>query len=392
MMPASVYKRFTLLMTLLFALFCVNASAEIVIQTVRQEAGEDSFVTYPKLQGFSDSLVQETINAHILSEGQIQDHLNTLLVLSSGVPGKLIVTYEAALFPSAENPSVFSVLIEAEGRMPNARNGHRFTPMMLDTGTGERISWEALFENPDQAQALIEEWVFDTLEPDLSNYINIALLTPFPIDRVLITDSGLSFYYPENSLVWLSGKSASIHFLFHELREWLNLEDGSLLSRLGVPESLQIQEISAEKIAEIVSRGELPGLDAKAGDSLDNLIAEHRLLYDPDGFMSGERYQLEKDRYRGVALISNDGQTVSGILTKRINLFGLITGETRREDTQRVLGVPEAGMELDQAAAQAYGVPMGTMDVYRFKIYALRFFYGEDDVLNAVMMSIAEGT
>jgi hypothetical protein len=32
------------------------------------------------------------------------------------------------------------------------------------------------------------------------------------------------------------------------------------------------------------------------------------------------------------------------------------------------------------------------MDVYRFKIYALRFFYGEDDVLNAVMMSIAEGT
>jgi hypothetical protein len=306
--------------------------------------------------------------------------------LSSGVPGSLQAEGTAEIFPSIDGHDLLSVLIDIKGRLPSGRSGQSYIPLMFDLADGCRVSFESLFSDEAAARVFIEELSFDVFSEDLSNYLNIDDLFPFPLDRVLVRETGLSFYYPENSLTWLSGRSASIHYLYHELESVLDFSEGSLLYDLGITELLSIQADSAEKIRNAAKSGSLPGIDARLGESIEGLTKRHHLKFDPEGFPEGELYQLENDIYRGTILLSEDGNRVSGILSRRINMFGLIAGRTDRAETLSVMGTPSTTLPFESAAADAYGLPEGELVGFLFGDNELRLYFDLDGLLNAVWL------
>lgn len=377
--------RFIIILSLMLALFILPAQAAQVTLT-RQESGE-SFVEVPQVELSEAAAASGGVNALLMQA--VSGHLNTLKVLQAGTAGTLRVTARTHLFEGVDGASLLSVLFSAEGRMPNGRPGHQTIPLMVDVNTGLKVEAGAFFTDTTQAEKTLEEISLDIFSQDLSNYLDLDALSPFPIERLLLSPEGLSFYYPDGGLTWLSGRAASITFYFHELEGLLNLGPDSLLTRLGVLDGLALTDTSRQSIFESVEQGRLPGLDARLGGDLESLTAENKLKYDPEGFPDAQSYSLEEDRYRGVLVLSKDGQTVSGILARRMNLLGLVTGQTRREEALDVLGEPDAAVTMESGLASLYSLPEGQMDTYFADGNQLRLHYDAQGVLNAIWLQSA---
>lgn len=387
-----MHRRFHFCMILLLAalmnLGSLSVRAEAEIEYIREEAGE-SYVLLPALSGLDNAFVQDSVNSQIRKA--MEPHLNTLLLLSSGVPGSLKADANAEVFPSDNGHHLMSVLFDVRGRQPSGRSGQSYVPLMFDLADGRRVSHEALFDGESDALAFIGELTLDGPGEGLSNYLSADDLVPIPLDRVLVRRTGLSFYYPDGSLTWLSGKSASLHYLYHELESVLDLKEGSTLSGIGIPWLLDIDPECAQKVRKTAESGILPGLDARLGDEIEPLILRHSLLYDPEGFPEGEAYFLEEDAYRGSTLISDNGIRISGILSRRMNLFGLITGRTGKAEAFSALGGPGAVLPLDSAGAQAYGLPECEIIIYTYEGSELRLCFDTAGLLDAIWLRLGGG-
>ena len=357
--------------------------ANIQLDMKMEEAG-DSFVEYPQLAGMDNAFVRDAVNTAMKSA--VEQHLNTLGILQAGTAGSLQVSSQAMIWPSSDGHDLLTVLLTAHGRMPNGRLGFQQIPLQFDLANAQPVGPEAVFTNPPDAKAWIENYLQEEFADALSNYLDLDAITPFPLERLLITKTGITFFYLENTLTWLSGRSASIHFLFHELENSLNMQEGSYLDNLGIPDLLAVSNETAQQIMDTVVQGSLTGLDASLGDLLVEVIERNKLQYDPEGFPDGEKYQLEDDRYRGTVLISRDSEQVYGMLSSRINLYGLITGRTKKEEAVEVLGQPVASIPMDFAAAGLYGFPEGTLDSYLFGQNELRLYYTQEEILHSIWL------
>ena len=357
--------------------------ANTQLNMVREEAG-DSFVEYPQLAGMDNVFVRDAVNTAMKSA--VEQHLNTLGILQAGTAGSLQVSSQAMIWPSSDGHDLLAFLLTAQGRMPNGRLGCQQIPLQFDLANAQPVGPEAVFTNPPDAKVWIENYLQEEFADALSNYLDLDAITPFPMERLLITKTGITFFYPENSLTWLSGRSASIHFLFHELESSLNMKEGSCLDNLGIPELLSVTNKTAQQIMDTAVQGSLPGLDASLGDLLVEVIERNKPQYDPEGFPDGEKYQLEDDRYRGTVLISRDSDQVYGILSSRMNLYGLITGRTEKEEAVEILGQPVASIPMDFAAAGLYGLPEGTLDSYLLGQNELRLYYTQEEILHSIWL------
>ncbi len=367
----------------LLSLFAFSGAAEIQLSLIKVEH-LDSFVEYPQVQGMEDALIQDSINTAILE--QAASSLNTLTVLKAGSPGTIQASSQQWILHATSGPGVLSVLLTVDGRQPNGRTGYVQTPAMFNLEDGQAVTAEAVFLDVTEAAAWIEDYLLEQFDEDLSNYLDVQNLSPFPIENLLLTTSGISFYYPFDTMVWLSGRSASIHLLYHEIAPLLRLGEEDLLTLLGVNDQLMIADASLKNIEESVSAGALPGLDATLGGAMETLVEENRLQYDPEGYPEGELYQLEDDAYRGTFLISVDEASLSGILTKRMNLYGLITGRTTRTEIETLLGPAQFSLPMSDTAAQLYRVPEGTMLTYSYGNHELRLYVNTENTLGAIML------
>lgn len=359
------------------------ARAGTLLSTKREQAG-DSYIAYPQLEGMDNTFIQDTVNNAV--KASLGEHFNTLKVLASSVSGQLNVDGEALIIPSADGHDVLSVLMMASGRMPGGRNGYSYIPLQFDLADGQAVGAEQIFLDKENAEAWILEDLHHRLEDHLSNYLDIGGLEPFPIDRALLSGSGITFYYPDNTMAWLSGKPAAIRYLYHELKDILNLETGSLLYNLGVPGKLATNAGTAKQVRVLAEQGRLPGLPVRLGDSLEKLIGVYGLQYDAEGFPGGEKYQLEDDAFRGTSLIYSDGATLHGLLSTRMNLEGLITGESSGENVLETLGQPMISLPLTQDAAAVYGLPEGRLDNYLHGENELKLYYDTGNTLFAVWL------
>lgn len=369
-----------LLCALLMLPFQAALAAEITVE--RFESGE-SFVEVAQLSGLEPGFVQDGVNALLLQA--LSEHLNTLTVIEAGTAGKLAVTADVKILEGGGR-QVLAALFTAEGRMPNGRPGYRQTPLMIDLSGAQPLGPDAIFKNPEEAALALEYLAEEAFSEDLSNYLDFSAISPLPLERFLLTGQGITIYYPEGGLTWLSGRAASLVFLYHELADILHLEEGSLLFALGVPGKLELQADSGEQIRQKVEQGILPGLDAALGGDLDALIEKNKLKYDPEGFPEGSAYHLEEDAYRGTQVLSRDGTAISGILGKRMNLFGLVTGKTGREEALAALGQPSAEVVMDGSLAALYTLPAGQMVTYFIGENQLRLHYDSGGILYAVWL------
>jgi hypothetical protein len=376
---------FLLAAAILVCSLAIGAQAQETPQLTPVETkNEFGSVTYPTLSGYPG--VQDAINQAIYDKAQIAVRLETLQGLKADGWG-LQVDYRSTL-----QNDVLSVLVSALGEMENGRMGQVYTSVNFDLLTGKSIAPEDLFTDVEGAFSYMEGKLDEEVAPSLSGYTENDQLTPIPRDNFFLTSQGVTFFYPQDQFSMLSGYSGGCSFFWYELKDYLNLSEGSPLNKLGAGDYLALSPDSAGPIGEAVKAGQLPGIDARIGENLTDVFDQYRLLVEPDYYPGGRFFELEAPEFRGVWLLSDaltesyDASQMQGIRADRVNLYGLQPGVTTREEWQAVLGQPESTTELDEYTAEDYRLPAGTSDYYRFGDNQLLLHADETGTLVSVQL------
>lgn len=353
----------------------------------QKEERFDSYVTKPLLAGMDNAFVQDSINAGIEQEGNYAFLLATLRALADAQQSGLKVDSTALLLGPDDAHTVLSLRVDQAGRIGPGRPGYAIQPMMFRLSSGEPVSAADIFTDVAAAQAALELEVVSQVVPDMSNYLDASSLLPLPIDRLMLDEVGVNFFYHSEQLALLSGWPASLHFTYAELAELLQQGEGSLLHALGIRDWLTLNQENAQRVAQAVSQGMLPGLPVQLGQAVSDIRASHPLMVDPEAFPGGSKLQLEDGRFRGVVLTVNEGETaLGGIISRRFACYGLVAGSSARQDVLAALGEPGSSLQLDQAAAERYGLLPGLLDSYQHGDNQLSLSYDASGLLRALWL------
>lgn len=383
----------SLLMILL--LVCTGAGAEASAETIASagvtvtDVGLDllgSSIHYPQLTGLADAEVQSAVNAAIMEAGSINDRLARMAALSNA-PIKLNVSYTYMLAGD-----VFSCAILADGAVATSRATQVWGTLNVDLRTGNEITFADLFADADAATAAIADILDEQVAPELSAHLVAGSLTPVPA-RFTLSPTGLTLYYDIDSFRTLSDRAGTVTLLWTELRTHLRLESDDVLTVIGAAEHLTLDEKSAEKVAEALSGGALPGIPAAIGQPMQALIDRYALLNDPDIYEGGRMIALEDGAFREVWLLTDalteqfDQSVVQGIRADRLNFFGLCTGVTTLDEWRAALGAPQTTLAVDADRADGWRIVPGTSDYYSLGEYRLRLHADEEGVLRSIFLT-----
>lgn len=361
------------------------ACAEPQMERKGLELGE-AHVYYPQVTGMEDAGLQDAVNAALLRHTGAETLLSRLpLTMHSPTPLQADYTWQLA-------GDVLSVAVKAEGPVLNDRSTQVWYTANIDLRTGEVIAFDDLFLDADAARMAISDELEWELAPELSAHLRNSQLTPLP-ETFTLSATGLTLHYPLEQLSTLSDQAGTVNIQWCEMLAHLNLQEGSLLDRIGARAMLTLDETSAGAIRLAAESGQLPGIPAKLGGSVQEAVERHRLLIDPDLYENGRLMQLEDGAFRDVYLLTDsltdswEHSVVQGIRADRINLHGLCTGMTAREEWQAVLGQPHATVEVDGDKADANRMQPGTSDYYNFDGVQLRLHANEEGVLTSLFIT-----
>lgn len=345
-----------------------------------------SSLHYPQLTGLADPSTEAAVNQAIMAAGQIEQRINRMAMLMTA-PVKLNVSYVHTLAGS-----VFSCAILADGAVETNRASQEWRTITLDLTTGEAIPFDALFTDAQAARAHIGEYLQREIAPEQSAHLEAGELLPLP-ESFLLTREGLTLYYPIRQFATLSGRAGTVTLLWTELREWLDLSEGSPLHALGVQDTITLDEAdSRDDIAAALAEGGFPGVPAVIGQSVKELTDRYAQLTDNELCEAGRMFILEDGAFRRVWVITDaltdswNQSTVSILRADRLNLKGLCTGHTTMDAWRAVLGEPDATVVTGEAAADMWRIVPGTSDYYMLGSYRLRLHADEAGVLRSVFL------
>lgn len=342
-------------------------------------------VHWPELTGMEDAEAQDDLNLIIRSLCHAEAYTARIAAAMDADP-PLSVTWEGGLGARGD---MLSCAVLAEGPLDSDRIRSVWHTVNMDLTSGSPFMTADLFTDPEEAAAGIADYLEEEILPELSAHLMHSELTPLP-EEFRIGPEGLTLYYPFSQLSTLSDRAGAVTLSWAELRDWLDLSEGSAAARFGVAEWLAE---SGERLTEALSAGSLPGLPCAMGDGMADLVGRYGLLCDPDLYDGGRYVQLEDSRFRDVFLMTDalsekrfDGSTLGGIRCDRFGLYGLITGVTSRGEALEILGEPYASVSLDADAAEAMRLPEGSSDYYRCGDYRLRLHYDSGDILTSLFL------
>lgn len=383
-------KFFAVLLTMLLLTsgYCLaeTDNHQPLVEETRTQIG-DNYVSYPQLKGMADEAVQTKINDDIVLSAKVTEHLLTLVTLGDS-PWGLKVSYQVLM----NRDGVLSLLIEAEGKMPNGRQGQINTALTYDLSTGEQLKLDALFADSAAAVSAMEEWAEVSLEAEMTGYTEHNAVTPLPTDSFTLDEDGITFWYPADQLQWLSGYSGACQFRYDELQGLLLDEKDGLPARLGLLEEKLSAKGAAALIAQSAEAGRLPHLPVALGDAIPQVTETYRLSRTPDEFPGGRYFVLEAPAFRDILVISDNlvgddaNAVVEGLQQRRGGLAGLMIGKATREDWQAVLGQPQETQTMTESMAYDYGLSAGQYDVYLFGENELRLYADENGVLSTIQL------
>lgn len=345
----------------------------------------DGYVYYPQLEGMDDPALQETVNAALL-ESCGAEALLTRLALTMHSPTPLTTAYNVQ-----QSGDVLSVALLASGPVESDRATQVWYTANIDLTTGQPIMLDDLFTDPDAARLALSDYLEWDLAPQLSAHLRAGQLTPLP-EEFTLSPAGLTLHYPLEQLTTLSDKAGTVHLSWCEMLPHLNLAEGSLLDRMGALPMIALDESSAAAIRTQAENGMLPGIPARLGDSIPQLVEAHGLLIDPDLYENGRLFQLEGGAFRSVYLLSDsltegwDSSVVQGIRTDRGSFFGLMTGVTTQSEWHAILGQPDASVPVDEARAESNRIVPGSSDYYNLTGVQLRLHANEEGVLHSIFL------
>ena len=344
-----------------------------------------SSVRYPRVTGLGDEELETAVNELIQTDLGIADYLNRMTLLMSD-PGTLTVTYEAQLLGD-----VFTAVAEASGAVVNSRPTHVWTAVNVDLRDGHAIGLDELFTEPEPAREAIEAYLED-MAAELSAHLSASGVTPLP-ETFGLSPYGLTLLYPIEQLSTLADRAGAVTILWSEIQPWLNLEEDGLLSRIGAAENLTFPENPKERLTEALAEGSIPGIPAAIGQSVQELTDAYDLQIDPDLYEGGRMFLPDHQAFRQVWLLSDaltgswENSVVQGLRADRLNLLGLRTGVTTREEYLAALGEPESSLNVDEERALNWRIVPGTSDYYTLGSYRLRLHADEEGVLRSVFIT-----
>ena len=359
-----------------------TAASGPVLESGSLAVGESS-VTWPKVTGMADEALQQEINDRLLELCGVQQLILRLAQVMSA-PEPLTADWQGIL-----EGGVLSVRLSARGPVEDLRATETLRCACIDLRTGEDITLAELFTDEEAAREALETYMTETVAPGLSGYLDAAELLPLP-EQWYIDAWGITFCYPIGQYGTLSERAGTVCVRWYELRELLRLGEDTVLSRIGAEAALTSD---AAAVADWVSRGALPGIPVKLGDSMAEAVDVWRRLTDPDLCEAGRLYWLEEDCFRGTALLTDrlsrelTDSVVEGLRSERCNLGGLITGVTTQSEWRALLGEPESTVTLTAEQAEAWRLTEGTSDYYIFGEYRLRLHCDAEGVLVTVMVT-----
>ena len=379
-----IFALFLALLTLTVPALAETGTAPSVTDVVLDLMGNS--IHYPQVTGLPDAQVQAAVNAAIIEGGQIEQRINRMAMLMTSAV-KLQVSYTYAL-----SGHVLSVALLADGAVETTRSTQMWNTVNLDLTTGEAIPFAALFTDEAAARALIEDLLLTQVAPEQSAHLAAGDLLPIP-DAFSLSPTGLTLHYPIGQFRTLSDRAGTVTFLWTELRDVLDLSEGSPLWALGVPDTLTLDGADdRDRIAEAIAHGGFPGVPAVIGQSVKELTDRYAQLTDNELCEAGRMFILEDGAFRGVYVITDqltdswDRSAVNILRADRLNLAGLCTGHTTMTQWRAVLGEPDATVPTGAASADSWRIVPGTSDYYILGDYRLRLHADEDGVLRTVFL------
>lgn len=364
-------------------------SAPDLLEEKGLELGQ-SRVAYPALrEGAAEEGLRQEINGRILEDGGIREYLTRISQLISG--GKLTVTWQGTVLGP-----VFSFAVSAEGAVSTPRSTHVWTGGNIDLRDGHEITEEEIFTDPAAARAAMEGWLEEEIAQDLSAHLLNSGLVPLP-ELFRMTERGLILMYPVDQLSTLSDRAGDVLVPWSAVREWLRLEEGGILSEMGVaawlPADAEGLEKNAEAIRTAAAAGYIPGVPARLGDSVRALTDEWHLLTDPDVYALGRIFSPEGAPFQGASVTTDylseswENSRVDGIRVDQGGFYGLNIGETTAEAWRKALGEPDYSLELDGEQAEAWRTVPGIRDYYETGSHRLQLQADGEGILAGIQLS-----
>lgn len=407
----------TLYIALLFAIPCIGVAESngfdrlpawealpVVLQDCETEGPGGSYVRYPELftedPAFLDSVAK--INQSIQERASIPAYLQLLSTVTEGGVG-LRMDYEiGALHETGDGTGLslgslyLSILFSAEGKMLRGRPSQVYYPMTFDLQTGESVSFDQLFTDPDAAKALIESLLETDVEPTLSTYLENSQLFPVPFDRFFLDGFGhLMIVYENSQLSFLSGYSGSVSFRYSELVPPLIFSNEEIQGYFDPMLTLDTAE--RRSVAWQMAHS-LPVAARRAiclGDDLEKTLADFRSTTDSGYYPGGAYYEVEDANYRGTLILTDETeQTVTGLLTGRADLMDIQAGKTTLTEAEAFLNrEPTLRMEMDESLAELYRVCPGTASIYRLEPVdgrnaAFTLYADQDGILQYIKLAL----
>ena len=402
-------------LTLAFLLFCfpvfsglVESTADVLEDCYWYGEAEDgpagSFVSYPVLRGGDRPEAQalaEKINGYIQETAQIPAYLQLLSTLQPGGTG-LLMDYDTSCLHILDERGELagctpfaSLLFSAKGKMLVGRLSQVYYPMTLNLKTGEPVAFEELFTDPEGAKAYIEAYLEEEVEPTLSTYLENNQLFPVPYDRFFLDGSGnLILYYENSQLSFLSGDSGAVAFRYSELWDWLDTSpEGVPLSVLDIPEEYTDGITMAEQMNQIrMDLYPLWGfnLEGELGMFVEALTDLYPQAADSEFYPGGACFEVETAALRGTLILTDENEeVVTGILSRRVDYFGIFTGKATLTEAETLIGEePIMRLDLDEAAAEIYRVCPGTAVIYKLNGNMFTLYADENGVVQYIKLAL----
>ncbi len=350
---------------------------------------DGSMVEYPYLEANDPafSFIAEKINTQIAEEARIPEYTQLLSTLRLSGTG-LIMQSEIVQSQGAHNGEGYlSCLITAQGKMLSGPPSFVSYPLVFDLSTGDRVTFEQVFDDPEGAKQRIEQFLTDEIEPQLSTYLENNELLPVPWEQFAFSRNGLvTFYYPARQFSFLSGSAGAVSFRYSELWDFLDLSpegismqlvsDGNGTHQYGW---MVGQDVDTAAIFERESSSTIPGLDpllAICGDVEAARKNYYTFTSDSSYYPGGACLELEDPRLRGTWMLTDPSETtITGYLTSRVDAYGVMTGKTSLNEAVRLLGSPAGQLPLDENTARQYLVCPGQALIYTYQKESGHFLY-----------------
>ena len=359
-------------------------AAPAAVQAVesRLDLGESS-VAYPRVTGLADTALEEEINRRILQDTGILEYQQRMnrLILS----GSIRVAWRGGVYGD-----IFSCAVSAEGAVTDSSRDYVWTCSNIDLTDGHEIALAELFTDVRSAAAAIGAYLEEKVAPELSAHLQNARVTPLP-GRFMITRRGLTLLYDREQWSTLGDRAADVMIGWNEIQAELNLSEGSVLSRAGVPAFLNLTAESADALRRMTEEGAVPDLPVRLGGSVREAVGEWHLLTDPDLYADGRMFALEGGCFRNVFLLTDrlseswEDSVIDGIRMDEGCLWGLRIGQTRAEEWRALLGDPVT-VEFDEERAELHRTVPGTRDYYEWGGHQLRLHADGDGVLVSIQV------